>query len=76
MDGRYPKDAKDYRSSHEFSPTSPSHNFSIFGVFEWFKSQTVIQEVYFMPSFLVKSKFYMEGHVWMQEIIGHFEEKT
>ena len=45
---------------------------SIFVDFEWFKSQNVIQEVYFMPSFLVKSKFQVEGHVWMQKIIGHF----
>ena len=45
---------------------------SIFGDFEWFKFQNVIQEVYFMPSVLVKRKFQVEGHVWMQNIIGHF----
>ena len=45
---------------------------SIFGDFEWFKFQNVIQEIYFIPSFLVKSKFQVEGHVWMQKIIGHF----
>ena len=46
--------------------------FSFFGDFKWFQSQNVIQEIYFMPSFLVKSKFQVEGHVWMQTIIGHF----
>ena len=45
---------------------------SIFGHFEWFKSQNVIQDVYFMPSFLVKRKIQVEAHVWMQDIIGHF----
>ena len=45
---------------------------SIFGYFEGFKFQNSIQEVYFMPSFLVKSKFQMEGHIWMQDIISHF----
>ena len=45
---------------------------SIFGYFEWFKFQNVIQEIYFIPSFLVKRKFQVEGHVWMQDIIGHF----
>ena len=48
---------------------------SIFGDFEWFKFQNVIQEIYFIPSFLVKSKFQVEGHVWMQNIIGHFWRK-
>ena len=48
---------------------------SIFGDFEWFKFQNVIQEVYFMPYFLIKSKFQVEGHVWMQNIIGHFWRK-
>ena len=38
---------------------------SIFGYFDWFRFQNVSQEVYFMPSFLVKSKFLEEGHVWM-----------
>ena len=46
--------------------------FSNFGYFEWFKFQNVIQEVYFMLSFLVKEKFQEEGHVWMQNTIGHF----
>ena len=48
---------------------------SIFGDFEWFRFQNFIQYVYFMPYFLVKSKFQDECHVWMQNIIGHFEEK-
>ena len=50
-------------------------NFSNFGDFESFKFQSVIKEVYFMPSFLVKNKFQVEGHVWMQNIIGHFWRK-
>ena len=45
---------------------------SIFGYFEWFKFQNFTQEIYFIPSFLIKSKFQVEGHVWMQDIIGHF----
>ena len=49
---------------------------SIFGYFEWFKFQNVIKEIYFMSSFLVKSKFQVEGHVWMQDIIGHFWRRT
>ena len=44
---------------------------SIFGDFEWFKFKNVIQEIYSIPYFFVKSKFQVEGHVWMQEIIGH-----
>ena len=47
---------------------------SITGDFEWFQSQNVIQEVYFIPYFLVKRKFLVEGHVWMQNIIGHFRK--
>ena len=74
MDWRFPKDTKDYRSFDDFLPTSTIHN-SIFRDFEWFKFQNVIQEVYFMPSFLVKRKFQVEGHVWMQNIIGHFWRK-
>ena len=34
--------------------------------------KNVIQDIYFMPSFLVKIKLQVEGHVWMQDIIGHF----
>ena len=49
---------------------------SIFGDFEWLKSQNVIQEVYFMPSFLVKRKIQVEGHVWMQDIICQFWRKN
>ena len=45
---------------------------SIFGYFECVKFQNVIQEIYFIPSFLVKRKFQVEGYVWMQDIIGHF----
>ena len=43
--------------------------FSIFGYFEWFKFKNVIQEIYFIPYFLIKSKFQVEGDVWMQDII-------
>ena len=50
-------------------------NLSIFGDIEWFQFQNFIQEVYFMPYFLVKSKFQVEVHVWMQKIIGHFWRK-
>ena len=45
---------------------------SIFGDFEWFKFENVIKEIYFMPYFLVKSKFQVESHVWMQDITSHF----
>ena len=45
---------------------------SIFRDFEWLKLKNVIQEIYFIPSFLVKSKFLVEGHVCLQNIIGHF----
>lgn len=48
---------------------------SIFGYFEWFKSQYFIQDIYFMPYILVKSKFQVEGYVWMQDIISHFWRK-
>ena len=48
---------------------------SNFGDFEWFKFQNVIQEVYFMPSFLVKSKFQEEGYVWIKTSYVTFEEK-
>ena len=50
--------------------------FWIFGVFKWFKSQNIIQEIYFMPYFLVMNKFQVEGHVWMQDIISYFWRKT
>ena len=45
---------------------------SIFGYFEWFKFQNDIQEIYFIPSFFVKREFQVEGHVWIQDIIGQF----
>ena len=72
MDGKCPKDTKDYSSSHDFFQLQQFITLSIFGYFEWFKFQNVIQEIYIMPSFLVKSKFHVEGYVWMQDIIGHF----
>ena len=40
---------------------------SIFGDFEWLKFKNVIQYIYFIPYFLVKIKFQVEGHVWMQK---------
>ena len=49
---------------------------SIFRYFECFKFQNFIQEIYFMPYILVKRKFHVECHVWMQDIIGHFWRKT
>ena len=55
-----------------FSQLQQVITLSIFGDFEWFESQNVIQEIYFIPSFLVKSKLQVEGHVWMQDIIDHF----
>ena len=72
MDGRFPKDAKDYRSFHEFFQLQQFTTLSIFGDFERFKFKNVIQDIYFMPSFLVKSKFQGEANVWMQDIITHF----
>ena len=73
MDGRCPKDTNDYMSFHDFfCQLQQFITLSIFGNFEWFMSQNVIQELYFMPYFLLKSKFQVEGYAWMQNILGHF----
>ena len=45
---------------------------SIFGVFGWFFLQNALWEIYFISSLKIKSKFWMEGHVWIENILGHF----
>ena len=72
IDKRCPKDTKDIGHFMFFCQLQQFITLFIFGDFEWFKFKNVIQEVYFIPHFLVKSKFQVEGHVWKQEIIGHF----
>ena len=49
---------------------------SSFGVLEWFKAHNAIQEVYFMPSFVIKSKKWKEDHIWKQKITSHFMLKN
>ena len=50
--------------------------FSIFGVFEWFFLPNSLWKVYFKSYLKVKSKFWVEDHVWIKKMMSHFLWKT
>ena len=76
MDGRYPKDTKDYRSFHVFLPTSIINNSLNFQIFWMVQVSKCHSRGIFHAIFLVKRKFQVECHFWMQNIIGHIWRKT
>ena len=72
MNGRCYKDAKDYRSSHEFSPILQDHNSFNTWYFRVIKVPQCTLGSLFQASIIDQSNILEEGLVWNQNIIGHF----
>ena len=76
MDGRCPKNAKEYRSSHEFLPILQDHNFFNTWYFWVIQVSQCSLGSLIQASINYQSLILGEGLVWSQNVIGHFWRKT